>query len=436
MSKKLTAVVLAAGAGSRFWPITTNKILLPFFGKPLFNFSVLAGLPESVDEVVIVANQKNKEALATIKLPKPSRIIVQDKPMGMADALLSVLENLENSRLLIIIADDVMSSKVLTDAVDMGQKSDAFAVLPGWRANKYFPGGYLKISDNRITGIVEKPNPEAVPSQFVAISGHYFADSEILSAALRGGTGEDVYEQAIHALATTQNILFTPYEGEFSSLKYPWHVLDTLTVLFSTQCMAHRGANVQIKSNVVIEGDVWLGDNVKVFENTKIIGPCYIGDNTIVGNNNIIRESHIGANGVTGFSTDISRSYIGKNCWLHNNYIGDSVLMDSVNMGGGAKCANLRLDEEEIFSMVKNERIATGRLKLGAMIGEGVRIGVNTSIMPGIKIGQGSHIGSGIVLDSDIPEKSFVSSAKNSYTVTANTREAEAKSREAFRKLL
>jgi acetyltransferase-like isoleucine patch superfamily enzyme len=41
------------------------------------------------------------------------------------------------------------------------------------------------------------------------------------------------------------------------------------------------------------------------------------------------------------------------------------------------------------------------------MIGRGVRIGVNVSIMPGIKIGSGSFVGAGVVLGEDLPDGKY-----------------------------
>jgi NDP-sugar pyrophosphorylase family protein len=438
MNKKLTAVVLAGGAASRFWPFTASKTLFPFFGKSLFDFSVLSSLPKEVDNVVIISNSDNKEALERFTLDKPLLTVLQQNPLGMADAILSAASELRDCQLLIIIGDDVYDPSLLSHVLSVAKtKKDAFAVLPGWKTPGYFPGGYLRVDNDRILGIVEKPAPDAVPSPYVAISGHYIADSNIFLDELKRAKSEtdDAYEQTLTMLALREKVYFTPYTGSFSSLKYPWNVLDTLSVLFDTQFKSRKGKNVQIKSNVVIEGEVYFGDNVKVFENTKIIGPCYIGENTIIGNNNIIRESHIGKNCVTGFNTDITRSYVGDNCWFHSNYIGDSILMNDISMGGGAKLANLRLDDGDISSTVKHVRMSTGRTKLGAMIGSGVRIGVNTSIMPGVKIGSGSYVGSGVTLDQDIAEKSFVALNKNSYTVTTNTKE-HSTPRDEFKKLL
>ncbi len=438
MSKKLTAVVLAGGAGSRFWPFITSKTLFPFFGKPLFDFSVLAGLPMEVDSIVIVSNNENKEAIRALKLPKPSVTVLQPRPLGMADALLSASGELQNSQLLVIIGDDVSHPSLLGNVLSYARKeSRAFAVLPGWKTPHYFPGGYLRVTGNRVAGIVEKPQPDAVPSPYVSISGHYISDSSLLFSELkRASSGDDVYEQALTMLSIRHNILFMPYKGEFSSLKYPWNVLDTLASLFATHGKSRKGKNVEIKPNVIIEGQVYFGDNVKVHENTKIVGPAFIGEGTIIGNNNIIRQSHIGANCVTGFNTDITRSYVGDHCWFHSNYVGDSVVMDNVSMGSGAKLANLRLDDGEIFSVVKGVKTPTGKTKLGAMIAPGARIGVNASIMPGVKIGAGSYVGSGVVLDRDVSEHSFVSLNKNSFSVSSNTKQEGSVSREVFKKVL
>ena len=204
---------------------------------------------------------------------------------------------------------------------------------------------------------------------------------------------------------TKETFVMVVFEGSFASLKYPWNILDIMDILFQ-RLSPHQGKNVEIKSNVVIEGPVYISDNVKIFENSKIVGPCYIGANTIIGNNNIIRHSHIGANCVTGFNTDITRSYVGDNCWFHSNYVGDSVLEGDVSMGSGTVLANLRLDRGEIASVIGENRVNTKRTKLGAMIGINVRVGVNASIMPGVKIGSNSMVGAGLVVNHDIPNDS------------------------------
>ena len=55
---------------------------------------------------------------------------------------------------------------------------------------------------------------------------------------------------------------------------------------------------------------------------------------------------------------------------------------------------------------VGDEAIDTGRDKLGAIIGDNCKTGINASVMPGIKIGPNSIVGSHVCLTKDLgPEK-------------------------------
>jgi UDP-N-acetylglucosamine diphosphorylase / glucose-1-phosphate thymidylyltransferase / UDP-N-acetylgalactosamine diphosphorylase / glucosamine-1-phosphate N-acetyltransferase / galactosamine-1-phosphate N-acetyltransferase len=408
MNKSCVALVLAGGVGTRFWPFEQDKILFPFLGHPFIEESV-KNLPQEVNKVVIVTNNSSYAELKKVKFSKPTVIVIQQAAKGMADAILSAKNEIAGSELLIIIADHLVDNRIYDEVIRIGRDKQVSGVLPGWKTEKYFPGGYLELNGTRITGIKEKPGFENVPSNYVYVSGNYIADSDILISELEKVTSEtdNIYELALSNLMKHSTFIMFPYEGFSSSLKYSWNVLDVMHDILENQVSSHRGREIFIGSNVTIKGDVYIGNGVKIFENTKIVGPVYIGDRTIIGNNNIIRESMIGADCICGFSTDIARSYIGNNCWFHSNYIGDSVLMNNISMGAGAILANVRLDESEIYSNVKNERIGTGRTKLGACIGNSVRIGVNASIMPGIKIGENSQVGAGIVLSRDIPCDSF-----------------------------
>ncbi|MEK7592243.1 MAG: hypothetical protein AAB508_02495, partial [Patescibacteria group bacterium] len=58
-----------------------------------------------------------------------------------------------------------------------------------------------------------------------------------------------------------------------------------------------------------------------------------------------------------------------------------------------------------------------------------------TTIMPGVKIGKDSLISSGIVIDRDIPNSSFVKGVTN-YTIVANKNTPSPLSRDEFKKKL
>ena len=71
---------------------------------------------------------------------------------------------------------------------------------------------------------------------------------------------------------------------------------------------------------------------------------------------------------------------------LHRNYVGDSVLSENTSFGANSVTANWRFDEQIIKSVVEGNKTETGFYKLGAITGSGVKVGVSTSLMPGVKI--------------------------------------------------
>jgi acetyltransferase-like isoleucine patch superfamily enzyme len=121
--------------------------------------------------------------------------------------------------------------------------------------------------------------------------------------------------------------------------------------------------------------------------------------------------------------------------WTHSTYIGDSVIGRNVSFGAGCVTGNLRLDEGEIFSMVKEEKTGTGLTKFGTIIGDNCRLGIRTCINPGVKIGAGSFISSGCMVEEDIPNESFSRMKDGVLAIKKNTTKApEPEGREKYLK--
>src|SRR5260370_35947980 len=87
----------------------------------------------------------------------------------------------------------------------------------------------------------------------------------------------------------------------------------------------------------------------------------------------------------------------------HLPYVGDSIMGEDCSLGAGTITANLRFDEADVKSKVRGSWVSTGRKKLGAILGDGVRTGINVSIFPGVKVGRASWIGPGAIVDRDVP---------------------------------
>ena len=133
-----------------------------------------------------------------------------------------------------------------------------------------FSGGYI-YSEDRPIGIREKPGEGKTPSDYVYFGGQYIDNADKLLAAIASvnSQSDDVYEQALTRLMSETRFTMVPYEQQFVSLKYPWHVLDVMTYLLGHHMKAGRGKNVEIRNNVSLEGAVYLGNNVRYLKIPK-----------------------------------------------------------------------------------------------------------------------------------------------------------------------
>lgn len=109
-----------------------------------------------------------------------------------------------------------------------------------------------------------------------------------------------------------------------------------------------------------------------------------------------------------GFTTEVARSYVADGVQMHACRVLDSVFGPNVNFSAGCTTANLRIDKGIVKSTVKGQRLATGRDKLGAIIGEDAFLGVDVMTMPGVKIGMGAQVGPGTHVYQDIPNRARV----------------------------
>lgn len=421
----MKVLLLAAGRSIRMQPIA-DKNFLKFLGKPLIEHQIEALKRASFSDICIVGGAHNLAALQTFaKMHTSSKIkitvVEQEKlELGMAGAILASAKWISDAPFVVMSSNDVLDESAYR-LFEKNLKKDE-GLLLAYTVKKYFPGGYLKIGgDGVIKEIVEKPKEGNEPSDLVNIVMHYHPDSRALIDVLKGISSDrdDRYERALQTLFDKKIVYRAlPFSGFWQSVKYPWHVLSLMNYYLGDHPTlrgegrepgtAEERKNVDIAKSAVIKGNVYLGKGVKLMDNAVITGPAFIGENTVIATGALVRGSHVGANCVIGFGSEVARSYLGDNVWTHTNYIGDSVIGNNVSFGAGTVTGNLRFDEGNVLVNIREEKIDSGTNKLGLIVGDNIRTGINSSFMPGVKIGSNSCIGAGLVISQDIPENSFI----------------------------
>ena len=439
----MQTILLAGGEGKRVFPLAVNrpKPMFKLLGKPLIHH-VIDTLKEAglKDYVVVVGHQGEqiKDYLKDgSKLGVNIEYTLQKQSLGMADAL-KTAEKLAEDNFFVINADDVFEASLIKQMTRQFHKGDAEIVLSSKPVMETWKFGIIQVEDEQVTDFVEKPPKGKEPSN-LAVVGVYILTKQIFDYYKKISVSDHQYEDAILAFIKDKNVVkAVSYDRFFAGYKYPWDLFTINKYLMNKKLTKQTiEENVTISEQASVEGKVLLGKGTKVFANACVKGPCYIGENSVVGNNSLVRDyTSLGRGCVVGYSTEVKHSLVGDNCWFHTNYIGDSIISNNCLFGAGTITANFRFDENNIQVWVSDRRVDSGTNKLGAIIGENCKTGINSCLEPGVKIGPQSMVGSNVDLQSDLEPETIIFVNKNSYVKTKNRITVLSESKEQLMKKL
>lgn len=402
----MKAVLMCAGKSTRTYPLTLTrpKPLLKVANKTLLehNLEQLSGI---VDEAIIIIGfmgEQIKEKLGTSFCTNSDKIgeiklsyAEQKEQLGTAHALLQA-EPLLEGRFSVLMGDDLYNRADIERCIKHG------LCILGKEVEDPRRFGVISMGNGRMTGLVEKP---ANPPTNLANTGMYVLDDKIfpiIRGLKRSERGEYEITDAVAELARKELVSVEIVKGYWLPIGYPWSLLEANEVLLKSK----KGFRVEgkIEKGAVVKGGVEIGKGALVMSGSCIEGPVSIGMDCVIGPNCFIRPfTSIGDGCHIGNGVDIRNSIImGSAKVPHLSYVGDSVIGEGTNIGGGGMTVNLRHDGASVKSMVGGELIDTGRRKFGAIIGDGAKLGAGTLIYPGRKIWPGKTTKPGEVVKADI----------------------------------
>lgn len=395
----MKAVILAAGEGTRMRPLTedTPKPLLPVAGKPLIEHNIDT-LEDHVEEIIIVAGYQIQQFREKFGDWEKIKIVEQEEARGTADAALQAGEFIDG-KTVILNGDDIYGESALK-ALETNS-----AVLAA-RSDKPECFGVLETSEGKVERLQEKPdNP---PSPFVN-TGFYVVQPEffeLLEDIQRSERGEYEITDALDRYLR-QNQVEVVEAGRWLPCSYPWQLIDANEELIGE--VAERSIRGEVAESAILKGDVLVEEDAEVRENTVIEGPAIIKQGSEIGPDAYIRGGTVTGKNVKVGKSEVKNSVIRQGSNIpHFNYVGDSYIGKDVNLGAGAKIANLHSGSSSVKMKVKDELKDTGREKFGCVIGSEARIGVNTSIKMGRKIGYRAITDSHEKVSQNLPDNSVL----------------------------
>lgn len=245
------AVILAAGLGTRFLPITKviPKAMLPILSKPVIEYLVEESMASGIKEIIIVTGfgkQCMEDYFDTSYEREHAgvhfRFVHQNEARGDGHALLCARDYLEGEEAFaVLFCDDIVDSErpALAQLLDiykeMGTSVLCTEKVPRERISNYGvitpkPNQESSSRSMEIIGLVEKPSPEKAPSNF-GIIGKYICTSAVLKAldysSASQADGEIRLIDGLRTLlAEGQTIVALEVEGKRYDTGTPWGLLE------------------------------------------------------------------------------------------------------------------------------------------------------------------------------------------------------------------
>lgn len=412
---KLKAIILSAGEGSRMRPLTLTKpkTMLPVAGKPIIQYNIESLRDNGINDILLIVRYKEEIVRNYFGDGSDFGVNISYKTqkdfLGTANAI-SYGEDFIDDSIIVLNGDIILDDEIIHEIIKKYNylSPDTLMLLTEVEDPSAF--GVVEIENGNIKNIVEKPKREEAPSNLVN-AGIYIFNKDIFDKIRETEISErgeyEITDSVSLQIEDNKTVIGHKTSKDWIDVGRPWELIEVNEELIGKLKTEIKGT---VEAGAVIHGEVFLDEGSVIKAGVYIEGNVYIGKNCDIGPNSYIRgNTYFGDNVHVGNAVEIKNSIIMEDTNVsHLSYVGDSVIGSNCNIAAGTNIANLRFDNATIKTKIKNQKIDSGRRKLGAIIGDSVKTGINSSFSPGVKVGHNSTIGSGVLLYEDLPSDTRV----------------------------
>ncbi|GAA1289448.1 glucose-1-phosphate thymidylyltransferase RfbA [Pseudonocardia aurantiaca] len=183
----MRGIILAGGSGTRLRPLTQvlSKSLLPVFDKPLIYYPLSVLMLSGIRDVLVISMPGHLDQYRTL-LGDGSRLGInltyaeQEKPRGVADALIVGRDFVGDDQVALILGDNIFHGHDLAPLLREQVAKLEGATFFGYPVADPHRYGVAVFDDGRLVDIEEKPQD---PKSSLAVTGLYLYDNEALGYA-------------------------------------------------------------------------------------------------------------------------------------------------------------------------------------------------------------------------------------------------------------
>jgi UDP-N-acetylglucosamine diphosphorylase/glucosamine-1-phosphate N-acetyltransferase len=384
--------------------------LIKVGGKPILEHCVDALKTCGLTEIIIVTNYMSDAIRQYFgdgeNLGLKITYVEQAEILGTGNAVSAVEPYVDGDFVLVygdlLFAPDAVKNMI--HSYETEKPAAVMAVVPVEKPESY---GIVELENEKaVKRIIEKPASGKAPSN-LANAGLYVFSKEIfdkLKQTKASVRGEWELTDALSLLIKDEKTVLASKisKGDWIDIGRPWDLLEANS--WALKRIEHKVYGT-VENGAHLIGPVTVAETARIRSGAYIEGPTFIDEGSDIGPNCYIRAcTSIGKNARVGNGCEVKNSIIMDHTHVgHLSYVGDSILCERCNLAAGTITANLRLDDGTVKMLVKGEVVDTGRRKLGAILGDNVKTGINALLMPGVKVGTNSWIGANFTVNRDVP---------------------------------
>ncbi|HHW7506684.1 TPA: bifunctional UDP-N-acetylglucosamine diphosphorylase/glucosamine-1-phosphate N-acetyltransferase GlmU [Mannheimia haemolytica] len=433
---QLSVVILAAGKGTRMYS-DLPKVLHPVAGKPMVKHVIDTAKQLDAQQIHLIYGH-GADLLKARLSEEPVNWVFQAEQLGTGHAMQQAAPFFaDDENIVMLYGDAPLITKATLERLIAAKPENGIALLTVELEN---PTGYGRIirENGSVVAIVEQKDANEAQLKVKEVNtgvmvasgasfkkwlknlnnnnaqGEYYITDVIAMANQEGFKVQAVQATEFMEVEGANNRLqLAALERFYQKREAEKLLLAGVTIIdpsrFDLRGTVTHGKDVQIDVNVILEGEIKLGNNVKIGAGC-VLKNCEIGDNVEIKPYSVIEDSIVGAKSAIGpFSrlrpgaelaeethignfVEIKKATIGKGSKVnHLTYVGDAEIGKECNIGAGVITCNY-----------------DGANKFKTIIGDNVFVGSDSQLIAPVTIASGSTIGAGATVTKDVAENELV----------------------------
>lgn len=316
----MKGLILSGGKGTRLRPITYTraKQLIPVANKPVIHYGIEALVQAGIREIGVIVGDTRVEIQEALgdgqNFGCTLTYIHQEEPLGLAHAVMVAEDFLKGSPFVMYLGDNLIFDSLEAFIREFQENQwDAEILLAPVEHPEQF--GVAELKDGKVSRLIEKPKEP--PSNLALVGVYLFSDPifEAAHAIKPSWRGELEITDAIQYLIE-KGYHVRPHKitGWWKDTGKAEDLLEANRMVLDHLTHPRMEGNLLGKSRV--EGKVMVESGASL-EDSVVRGPAIIGAGTI------LKDTFIAP-----------YTSIGKGCLVENCEIGNSILLDSVEVRG------------------------------------------------------------------------------------------------------